>query len=290
MSKTKLIWLSLISCNGNNHSFLNYPYLEQFLKDFEFLYHPLFNSKLNLTDLEEENISCDILIIEGSFSNEFKKNRVTSYELINKLSKKTKKIVTAGTCATFGGIFRDSNYSDTTGLLFNKNSPNFIFSSLKERVISISGCPIKPEILANTLYAIKFNKKLKLDKFLRPIEYYTTTIHNGCIRNEYFEYKVDNFEYGKSKGCMFYNNGCHAPYTNGSCNRILWNEVNSKTRVGTPCFGCTENSFPEFNFFTTIKYMGIPAKMPLGVTKRAYLTHTGVVKAFKIDRLEKDLY
>jgi len=89
---------------------------------------------------------------------------------------------------------------------------------------------------------------------------------------------------------MFYDHGCHAPYTKGSCNKILWNEVSSKTRVGTPCFGCTEFDFPSFNFFKTTKYMGIPAKLPLGVNKRAYLTHTGVMKAFKISRLEEDLY
>lgn len=286
----KLIWLSLISCNGNTHSFLNYPNLEQFLKDFEFLYHPLLPSKYSLTDLENKEIDFDILILEGSISNEFKKNELNSYELINKLTKKVKKIVTVGTCATFGGIFRDSSYSYTTGLLFNKNSFNFVFSNLKNKTISLSGCPINPQILASILYAIKYNQTIKLDEFLRPIEFYATTIHNGCTRNEYFEYKIDNFEYGKSKGCMFYDNGCHAPYTKGSCNKILWNEVSSKTRVGTPCFGCTEVDFPQFNFFKTTKYMGIPAKMPLGVSKRAYLTHTGVMKAFKIERLEEDLY
>ncbi|MEO1959178.1 MAG: hypothetical protein ABGX23_06460 [Nautiliaceae bacterium] len=30
-----------------------------------------------------------------------------------------------------------------------------------------------------------------------------------------------------------------------SCNKILWNEVNSKTRAGTPCFGCTGPTFPK---------------------------------------------
>ena len=79
----KLIWLGLISCNGDTHSFLNYPNLKHFLKDFEFLYHPLLPSKYSLIDLENKEIDFDILIIEGSISNEFKKNELNSYELIN---------------------------------------------------------------------------------------------------------------------------------------------------------------------------------------------------------------
>jgi hydrogenase small subunit len=36
--------------------------------------------------------------------------------------------------------------------------------------------------------------------------------------------------------------------------------------------------------------MGIPQNLPLGVNKRAYLTLAGVTKAFKIKRLEEDLF
>ena len=89
---------------------------------------------------------------------------------------------------------------------------------------------------------------------------------------------------------MFYDHGCAAPYTEGSCNKILWNEVNSKTRTGTPCMGCTSPSFPKEGFFKTKKNMGIPQNLPLGVAKRAYLTLAGITKAFKIKRLEEDLF
>jgi hypothetical protein len=36
--------------------------------------------------------------------------------------------------------------------------------------------------------------------------------------------------------------------------------------------------------------MGIPQYLPFDVPKRAYLTLTGVTKAFKINRLEEDLF
>jgi hydrogenase small subunit len=35
--------------------------------------------------------------------------------------------------------------------------------------------------------------------------------------------------------------------------------------------------------------MGIPAKMPLGIPMRAYLTVTGIAKSFKIKRLEDEI-
>jgi len=161
---------------------------------------------------------------------------------------------------------------------------------LLDKTISISGCPIHPEVLVNTLYSIKKSVTLKLDKYLRPKEFYAYTIHNGCTRNEYFEYKVDKHNFGELEGCMFYDHGCQAPFTHGSCNKILWNEVNSKTRAGVPCMGCTEPSFPRQNLFSTKKNMAIPEHLPVGVNKRVYLTLAGITKAFKIQRLEKKLF
>jgi hydrogenase small subunit len=287
---TKILWLTSIACHGNAHSFLNYDELEIFLDNFEFIYHPIIESPYTLEDIIYKDLDCDILLIEGAVSPEYKKAGEPIINIINKYATKAKKIVTVGTCATFGGIFKDSGYAYATGLHFSKEKSTFLFSSLKDKTISISGCPIQPQILANTLFAIKNNIELKLDTFYRPKEYFSYTIHNGCTRNEYFEYKIDNHNFGKKEGCMFYDHGCAAPYTSGSCNKILWNGVNSKTRNGEPCHGCTEPTFPKENFFKTKKHMGIPANLPLGVAKRTYLTLAGVTKAFKIKRLQEELF
>jgi Ni,Fe-hydrogenase I small subunit len=286
----RVLWLSSIACNGNTHSFLNYPYMEQFLNDFEFIYHPVIDSNYSLKEIVTETIACDILLIEGSISDEFKRADVPVVDIITKYAKIVKKIVTVGTCATFGGIFRESDYKDTTGLHFVKEERTDKFQDLLDKTISLSGCPVHPEVLVNTLYAIKKSVDLQLDNFLRPKDYFAYTVHNGCTRNEYFEYKVDNHKFGELEGCMFYDHGCQAPFTHGSCNKILWNEVNSKTRAGLPCMGCTEPTFPKSNLFGTKKNMGIPQDLPLGVGKRTYLTLAGITKAFTIDRLEKKLF
>lgn len=289
MKKIKLLWLSGITCNANAHSFLNYSFIEQFLNEFEFMYHPILDSSYTLQEIVSNEIECDILLIEGSISHEFQRADVSIEDIIKKYAPKVQKIVTVGTCATFGGIFSQSDYKDVTGLHFDKEQKHQKFEKIFDKTISISGCPIHPEILANTLYAIKSKIALSLDDFLRPKEFYAYTVHNGCVRNEYFEYKVDNHQFGELEGCMFYEHGCQAPFTHASCNKILWNEVNSKTRAGLPCFGCTEPTFPKANLFTTKKNMGVPENLPLGVGKRAYLTLAGITKAFKISRLEKKL-
>ncbi len=287
--KTRVLWLSGISCNGNTHSFLNYPHLEHFLNHFEFIYHPIIDSSYSLEEIVNNTIPCDILLIEGAISNECLKADIPITKIINNYATMVKKIVTVGTCATFGGIFKENSFSDTTGLHFLGEKATELFSAFKNKTISVSGCPIHPEVLAETLYAIHNELEIKLDNFLRPKEFFAYTVHNGCIRNEYFEYKIDNHTFGAKEGCMFYEHGCQAPFTNGSCNKILWNEVNSKTRAGHPCMGCTEPTFPKQNLFATKKNMGIPQYLPLGVNKRAYLTLAGVAKAFTIQRLEEDL-
>ncbi|MCV6608493.1 MAG: hydrogenase [Campylobacterales bacterium] len=289
MPKTKILWLSCIACNGNTHSFFNYPHLEKFLEDFEFIYHPVINSEYSLEEVVSKDLPCELLLIEGSISQDLKRANKSLVEIIQNYSKRVKKIVTVGTCASFGGIFNESDYEDVSGLHFKNKECVERFKDIKEKSISISGCPIHPEVLVNTLYGIKKDLTLKLDEYLRPKEYFAYTVHNGCVRNEYFEYKIDNHKFGSLEGCMFYDHGCQAPFTHGSCNKILWNEVNSKTRSGLPCMGCTEPDFPRGNFYETKKNMGIPESLPVGVNKRSYLTLAGITKAFTIERLEKKL-
>ena len=263
--------------------------MERFFEDFEFIYHPIFQSEYTLEDICSQDIECDILLLEGSFSESLQKGDIKAQEIIEKYAKKVKKIVTVGTCATFGGIFAQSKQQKASGFHFQEERRLERFSAYYEKSVAVSGCPIQPEVLANTLYAIKDELVLRLDTYGRPKEYFAFTIHNGCTRNEYFEYKIDNHKFGTLEGCMFYEHGCNGPFTKGSCNKILWNEVNSKTRAGVPCFGCMEPTFPKENFFNTKKNMGIPDQLPIGVPKRTYLALAGVAKAFKIERFEKKI-
>ncbi len=284
--KPKLLWLQGVTCNGNSHSFLNLESLEQLLDKFELLYHPLLASTYSLCEIVSLQMSCDILIFEGTYDPEFQRNNIALKELIPYYALQSKHIIALGTCASFGGMFQSLAPERNSGLIYQGEDEDGPLLEQKKKVINLSGCPVHPEWLATTLQMLLDEYKIALDDLQRPRELYSSLAHHGCTRNEYFEWKVDTKGFGLKEGCLFYENGCRAPLTHASCNTILWNEVSSKTRVGTPCFGCTEPSFPRTNYFQTKTNMSIPQDVPLGISKRAYLTVAGMAKTFHIKRLE----
>ena len=288
-AKLKVIWLQGITCNGNTHSFLNDPLLRSLLEKIDFLHHPLLPCAKTLKELVKKLPKSDILIFEGAYRADFERAGVRMEELLNALASKSKHIISLGSCASFGGMFKEADSEHISGILFDKEEQNGPLKEMRDKVITLSGCPIHPQWLSFVIEMIYAEKKIMVDEYRRPKELYGYLVHNGCLRNEYFEWKVDSDSFGTKEGCLYYAQGCQGPYTHGSCNKILWNEVSSKTRAGMPCVGCTEPSFPKFGLFTTKTYMSIPAEMPLGIPKRSYLALSGAAKSFHIKRLEGKL-
>ncbi len=270
-SKLKVIWIDAVTCYGCTHSFLNYKEISSLFEKIDFRYHPIFYSE------KFEVQSCDLLIVEGALKLNFPRMGYVLNDLVSKLFFKADKVLALGTCAVYGGIFGE-------GLMFNKENKGHYYRC-KNKIINLPGCPPHPDWIAYVLDMISENKKILLDEFNRPKDIFAYTSHMGCTRNEYFEWKIDAENFGTKEGCLFYNQGCQGPYTHSSCNKVLWNEVSSKPRVGTPCFGCTEANFPKDNLFNTDTFMGIPANIPLGVSKRAYLTLSGIAKSLNNERL-----
>ncbi|PHS42370.1 MAG: hydrogenase [Sulfurovum sp.] len=290
VTKPRLLWLQSITCNGNTHSFLNHPDLFSILDHFEIVHHPALEGSYTFNDVIEGIVPCDVLILEGSFTQKgFLKGGVEVSSLIETYANKAQHIISAGTCATFGGIFKQKDPENISGFCFDLEEQTSRYEMYRSKLISLPGCPMHPKWMSYVLLMIANKKKIAIDNLHRPVELYGYTVHTGCTRNEYFEWKIDVKNFGLKEGCLFYENGCQGPYTRGSCNKILWNDTSSKTRVGTPCFGCTEPNYPQESLFRTKTNMGIPAKMPLGVPKRAYLTLTGVTKSFKIKRFTERL-
>ena len=287
-AKLRVIWLQGITCNGNTHSFLNDPSLGSLLESVEFIHHPLLPCTKSLSELVKKLPKSDLLIFEGSYRADFERAGITMENILLPLAIKAKHVIALGSCASFGGIFKEGD-DRITGILFDKEEMNGPLRDLSKKVIVLSGCPIHPKWLSFVMEMIIQGKKIGVDEYRRPKELYSYLVHNGCLRNEYFEWKVDSERFGTKEGCLFYAQGCQGPFTHGSCNKILWNEVSSKTRAGAPCVGCTEPSFPKRELFSTKTYMSIPAEMPLGVPKRSYLALAGAAKSFHIKRLEGKL-
>ena len=290
-AKSTLVWFQGITCNGNSHSFMNYAYMPFFADSFEMLYHPLWHSTLSFDELLQSKEPFDFLILEGALSHDASllphHANHPFVKSLESLAKRARYIICAGSCASFGGVFRLRDTLRITGALFNGKEQGGFWRE-KKNVINISGCPVHPKWLAETLLALHFGHEVLLDEFLRPKEIFSYLVHHGCLRNEYFEWKVDSKQLGEKEGCLFYEHGCLGPNTHANCNKILWNDASSKTRAGSPCLGCTEFDFPRRALYETQKNMSLP-QTPFGISKRAYYTLAGIAKSFKIDRLEKKL-
>lgn len=290
-NKPNVVWFQAITCNGNTHSLLcaNPSRLEQFLNCFDLIYHPTLTTNTKLEDILNSSLPIDYLLIEGAITDDKHFYQISNKSLkflLNELVPRASFVLSVGSCASYGGVHsRFEENKDIKGVESSiKNK-----SKMHHPVINLTGCPVHPEWILQTLFSLKLSGKIALDEKNRPVEIYGHLAHHGCTRNEYFEWKVESKSFGLKEGCLFYDQGCRGPMTHSNCNHILWNDVNTKTRVGMPCIGCTEFDFPRSNMFETKKHIGIPFEPPLGVPKRAYLSISGVAKTFKIGRLNEDL-
>ena len=305
MTKKTLLWLQGLSCNGNSQSLLNAenPSFYEIFSKIDLIFHPEISYKEDILQVLNKVLSgkkkVNFLVIEGSITTDKRFHRIGEFsigDIVLKLKDKVDYIIAAGNCASFGNIPATfTGNPDVKGLQFTfKEKKGFLPPDFKTKsgypVINIPGCPMHPAWFMQTLVALLEGREILLDEFNRPKELFMYLSHDGCIRNEYFEWKAEAEEFGHKEGCLFYNLGCKGPMTHAPCNKILWNRISSKTRAGMPCIGCTEFDFPlKENFFETKKNMGIPEEVPLGVSKRAYITITGVAKTLKNERVSKKL-
>ena len=153
-------------------------------------------------------------------------------------------------------------------------------------VINLPGCPCHYDIIGGTLSLLVSGTALSLTEHQSPAEWYNIMVHQGCTRNEYHEYRVEDKRFGE-KGCMFFHLGCHGPLAHGPCNKLLWHRRSSKTRVGVPCFGCTRPDFPQpYPFFETRNIEGIPIELPEGINRAHYMAYKGMAAAAAPRRLK----
>lgn len=299
MEKPGLIWLQGLTCNGNTHALYSAEpdLFDRFVSRFDLLYHPQIPAPFSLEEALDHKP--DILVFEGAYGPDprFLTHREQPLsKLLTPLLETVRYAVAAGSCASFGGIHREfESHKGISGLQFTGTEPGgFRPSRFRTKgglpVVNVPGCPVHPQWLISTLLSLADGKPPRLDRWNRPVELFSRTVHHGCTRNEYFEWKVESKSFGLKEGCLFYDQGCRGPFTHGECNSILWNGVSSKPRSGAPCLGCTAFDFPQKGLFETKKYMGMPDQPPLDVPKRAYISITGVAKTFHIPRLERGLY
>lgn len=304
-----LLWLQTGTCGGDSMALLSAesPSLEQLITmhGLELLWHPsLSHQPMKYFDQQIAAIVAgrqrlDILCIEGSIVTAPNGSGLfDSYhgrakkDLVKDLAEHAGALVAMGTCAAFGGVHAaPPNPGDCLGLQFNHAKPGGLFpAEWRSRdglpVINIAGCPAHPHAMSQTLAWLAAGLPLKLDALNRPQSHFSQVVHQGCTRNEYHEYDIEETEPG-GRGCMFFNLGCQGPLTQAVCNSDLWNGRSSKTRVGVPCFGCTAPNFPrDADLFLTEKIGSVPVRLPLGVERPKYMAYKNLARAAAPQRVK----
>lgn len=304
-----LFWLQAGACGGESLAILSAeaPSLEDLLasQGLELLWHPSLSHapmkrfETLVSAIESGAKRLDILCVEGSMitaprgSGLFDSTRGRArIDIVRALAAQAGHVVAMGTCAAFGGVHAASpNPSDGLGLQFDRERPGGLLpADWRSRsglpVINISGCPAHPHAMTQTLAALAGGMSLALDALNRPEAFFNTLVHQGCTRNEYHEYDIEDDRLG-GRACMFFNLGCQGPITQAVCNSDLWNGVSSKTRAGVPCFGCTAPNFPRaVDLFATAKMGDIPLRLPAGVERARYMAYKNLARAAAPDRVK----
>ncbi len=211
--------------------------------------------------------------------------------IVQQLAARARVVIAVGTCAAFGGI-GNIGAIDAGGLQFVGDEPGGVLgadyrSGSGLPVLNLPGCPTHYGVLADTLMGLADGQLPELDPQQSPRQWFDMLVHQGCLRNEYHEFRVEEREFG-DRGCLFFYRGCRGPLTSGPCNKLLWNRRSSKTNVGVPCVGCTSPNFPQQHpFFQTPNIADVPLELPAGVDRAHYLAYKGMAAASAPERLKK---
>ena len=79
---------------------------------------PLIETKYTLQDVLSKKVECDILILEGAFRDDLIKYSMDVSKAIDYYAQKSKYIITVGSCATFGGVFKEYDPKNISGFGF----------------------------------------------------------------------------------------------------------------------------------------------------------------------------
>ncbi len=300
-----IVWIQTGACSGDSMSLLcaDSPSLEGILQryDLHLLWHPSLTAGSSfgtvLASLLAGREALDILCIEGSLmigpdgSGRYDTWRGRpKIDIVRELAPLAGHVLAMGTCAAYGGVHAaPPNPTDCTGLQFHKTVPGGLLGSEwrsrhGQPVINVAGCPAHPNTITKVLAMLAAGMPLTLDVWGRPAALFGSLVHQGCTRNEYHEYDIEDESLG-GRGCMFFSLGCRGPQTQAACNTELWNGHSSKTRAGVPCFGCTSPDFPSGQMFVTPKIGTVPKFLPLGVVRAKYLAYKNLARAAAPERV-----
>jgi hydrogenase small subunit len=248
-----ILWLQGSGCTGCTVSFLNYisatdpiDVADLLINDVNLAYHNTAMAAAADTGVEAIDAAYAkggyILAVEGGVPRAFGGHSciawsqngidVTFLDAVTKLASRASKILSIGTCASWGGIAAASP---------NPTSVVGVASATQKSTINLGGCPPHPNWIVWTIANILLGTAITLDSYGRPTTIYGRTVHSQCPRREAGEAST----YGQDGRCLE-ELGCAGPETRGNCPAIKWNnQTNWCVDANALCIGCTEPVFPR---------------------------------------------
>jgi len=243
----KVIWLQGSGCTGCSMSFLNHVNQtagadptdagDILLNHINLLYHPNLMAAAGQSAAEVAAQAYQaggyILAVEGGVPTTFggracwawtyNGQDITFQQAVTDLSTKAAKILSIGTCASFGGI--PAAGPNPTGV-------QSVHAVTGKATINIAGCPPHPDWIVYVIAQLLAGASLPLDGYARPTALFGQTVHSQCPRND-------------SPDICLAPQGCKGPATNANCPTNLWNnKTNWCVNANAPCYACTEPGFP----------------------------------------------
>jgi hydrogenase small subunit len=158
---------------------------------------------------------------------------LTMQQAILKYGPMAKYVVAAGTCASFGGVSATSTNTTCEPVA------TILSGETANPIINLSGCPVHPTVMVQTLLDLILIGMPALDSNNRPTKYYGVTVHHQCPRRP--ETKVNK---PGVFGC-YEKIGCKGPQCDNVCPSMKWNNgVNFCVTSNYPCIGCANPTFP----------------------------------------------
>lgn len=255
-----VIWIKGSSCTGCTVSLSNLvsssapvDLADLLIHTIDLVYHPTLMGaagSLAVQTLKNAAAGKFILAVEGGIPTLFGGKTCTIYsdggvdvtalQAVQQLAPKALKVISIGTCASFGGM---------SGANPNPTGIKSVAAATGISTINVAGCPPHPDWIVWTIAQLLAGANPSLDSSGRPTALYGRTVHSQCSRVSQ-AWAASLGDTGLCNG----NLGCKGRRTHADCPTRLWNNQTNWC-VGTIssggngadslCQGCTEPAFPD---------------------------------------------